>query len=81
MPCQKTLPMRNNYGKDIYSILVLDLGCCDRVIGVARIFDWGGPKSQITCNDVIRNFETGIFLWGQRYRRMEDQKSWPGVGT
>ena len=32
-------------------------------IGVARIFDWGGggPKLQITCNDVIRNFETGIF--------------------
>ena len=25
-------------------------------LGVARIFDWGGPKPQITCNDVIRNF-------------------------
>ena len=25
-------------------------------IGVARIFDWGGPKPQITRNDVIRNF-------------------------
>ena len=25
-------------------------------IGLARIFDWGGPKPQITCNDVIRNF-------------------------
>ena len=30
-------------------------------IGVARIFDWGVPKPQITCNGVIRNFETGIF--------------------
>ena len=27
-------------------------------IGVARIFDWG---AQITCNDVIKNFERGIF--------------------
>ena len=27
------------------------------IIDVARIFDWGrGPKLQITCNDVIRNF-------------------------
>ena len=25
-------------------------------IGVAKIFDWEGPKPQITCNDVIRNF-------------------------
>ena len=30
-------------------------------IGVDRIFDWRGPKPQITCNDVIRNFEEGIF--------------------
>ena len=26
----------------------------DNTIGVARIFDWGGP--QMTCTDVIRNF-------------------------
>ena len=31
-------------------------------IGVARIFDWG---AQITCNDVIRNFERGIFCGGK----------------
>ena len=31
-------------------------------IGVARIFNWRwGPKPQITCYDVIRNFERGIF--------------------
>ena len=35
---------------------------------------------QITCNDIIRNFERGVFV-GQRYHRMEDQKPWPGVGT
>ena len=29
-------------------------------IGVARIFDRGSPKSQITCNDVTRNIERGI---------------------
>ena len=34
----------------------------DSNIGVARIFDWGGPKPQITCYDVIRNFERGIFV-------------------
>ena len=34
-------------------------------IGVAGIFDWGNPKPQITCNDVIRNFERGIFSGGK----------------
>ena len=34
-------------------------------IGVARIFDWGRPKSQITCNDVIRNFQKRNFLEGK----------------
>ena len=43
-------------------------------IGVARIFDWGGGKPQITCNDIFRNFRKSTFLWGQRYRKMEDQK-------
>ena len=36
-----------------------------RGIGVARIFDWGGPKLQITCNDVIKNFQKKNFLWGK----------------
>ena len=30
-------------------------------IGVARIFDWG-LKLQITCNDVIKNFQKRNFL-------------------
>ena len=35
-------------------------------IGVARIIDWGGGyKPQITCNDVIRNFQKRNFLWGK----------------
>ena len=32
-------------------------------IGVPRIFDWGRPKSQITGNDVIKNFPNRKFLW------------------
>ena len=34
-------------------------------IGVARIFDWGGPKPQLICNDVIKNFQKRKFLWGK----------------
>ena len=34
------------------------------IIGVARIFD-GGGKPQITCNDVIRNFQKRNFMWDQ----------------
>ena len=34
-------------------------------IGVARIFNWGGPKPQITRNDVIRNFRKREFLWNK----------------
>ena len=34
-------------------------------IGAVRIFGWGNPKPQITCNDVIRNFERGIFSGGK----------------
>ena len=32
-------------------------------IAVAKIFDGGGPKPQITCNDVIKNFQKMYFLW------------------
>ena len=32
-------------------------------IGVPRIFDWGRPKSQITCYDVIKIFQKRKFLW------------------
>ena len=43
-------------------------------IGVARIFDWGGAKPQITCSDVIRNFQKKELFVGQRYRKMKDLK-------
>ena len=49
-------------------------------IGVPRIFDWGRPKPQITCNDVIKNFSKEEAFVGLRYRRMEDLKSLP-AGT
>ena len=32
-------------------------------IGVSRIFDWGRPKPQITCNNVIKIFPKRKFLW------------------
>ena len=32
-------------------------------IGVPRIFDWRRPKPQITCYEVIRNFQKRKFLW------------------
>ena len=35
-------------------------------IGVARILiGGGGPKPQITCNDVIRNFQKKTLFWGK----------------
>ena len=65
----------NGYDGSLHQLLMI------KDMGVARVFDWGAPKPQITCNDVIRNFEKGIFRGGQKYRRMEDQKPWPSVGT
>ena len=49
-------------------------------IGVARIFDWVGPNHK---SHAMTSSETSKeeFFWEQRYRRMEDQKQWPGVGT
>ena len=41
----------------------------------------GGSKPQITCNDVIRNFRKEKFFVGQRYRRIENQKSRPGLAV
>ena len=32
-------------------------------IGEPTIFDWERPKPQITCNDVIKNFQKRKFLW------------------
>ena len=34
-------------------------------IGVPRIFDWGRPKRQITCYDVIKIFQKWKF-WGDK---------------
>ena len=60
-------------------MIVFILGCRDEIflqknlfeivfmaqesIGVARIFDWGGTKPQITCSDVIKNFQKRNLLW------------------
>ena len=46
------------YHKNSFSIKILTRG-------VAKIFDWGGDlyKTQITCNDSIRNFQKVGFLW------------------
>ena len=44
----------------------------------ARIFDWGGANQKSHAMKSSENFERGIFI-GQRYRRMEDQKPWPGL--
>ena len=40
-----------------------DVGVVDALLRRSRVFWLGGPKPQITCYDVIRNFKKGIF-WG-----------------
>ena len=47
---------------------------------IARIFDRGGPNHK---SHAMTSSETSAeeFFVGQTYRRMEDQKPWPGVGT
>ena len=37
------------------------------IIGVPRIFDWGKPKPQITCNDVIKIFPKRKYLWDKAF--------------
>ena len=54
---------QNRYLKR-FETLLLDDNIIVAIIGVARIFDWGG-KPQITCNDVIRNFERETFCGGK----------------
>ena len=44
----------------------------------AKIFDWG-EEDQTTCNDVIKQFRNEKLSTEQRYRKMEDQKPWPGL--
>ena len=42
-------------------------------IGVPWIFDWGRPKPQITCYDVIKNFQKRKFLWDKIFDIIESQ--------
>ena len=46
-------------------------------IGNARIFDWRGANHKSHAMTSSEIFERNFFV-GQRYRRMEDQKPWPG---
>ena len=49
-------------------------------IGVTRIYDWGGgAKPQITCNDVIRNFERGICCGGKDILEWKIRSSGPAL--
>ena len=49
-------------------------------IGVASILTGGeGANQKSHAMKSSEIFERGIFV-GQRYRRMEDQKPWPGLG-
>ena len=50
-----------------------------RYTSVAKIFDWGEAKPQITRNDVIKIFRKEGHFTGQRCRRMKDQKPGPGL--
>ena len=53
----------------------------DWIIGVARIFDWGGgPNHKSHAMTSSEIFKKGAVFVGQRYRRMEDLKPSP-VGT
>ena len=52
----------------------------DGLIGVAKIFDWGGPNHKSLAMTPSKTSKEEFRVW-QRYRRMEDQKPWPGVGT
>ena len=36
-----------------------------QLIGGSRIFDLRGPKPQITCNDVFKNFPKKNLFWGK----------------
>ena len=47
--------------KTIYRKKFCDCLGFDSGISVARIFDWGALKPQITYNDVIKHFEKGTF--------------------
>ena len=48
-------------------------------VDVARIFDGGQTTNQMQWRH--QKLRKTNFLKGQKYRRMEDQKPWPGFGT
>ena len=50
-------------------------------IGVARIFDWGRGQTTNHMQRRHQKLRQENFLWGQRYRGMENQKPRPCVGT
>ena len=64
-------------------VFLFDSDCCitenNSLIGFARNLIGWGSKPQITGDDDIKNFRRRNFLWGQRCRRMKDQKLWPGL--
>ena len=48
-------------------------------VGVAKIFDWGrGPNRKSHAMTSSKFFEKWLFM-GQKYPKMEDQKSSPGL--
>ena len=52
----------------------------DTTKGVARIFDWGGANHQSHAMALSQTSKEEFFM-GQRYRRIEDQKTWPRIDT
>ena len=65
-PRSRTQPQVFSNKKGLQKSFLGDL----QFIGKPRIFDWGRPKSQIPCNDVIKNFPNRKFLWDK------DIKEW-----
>ena len=60
--------MKSDYESDdnLQIAVRCNAGALAMILGVARVFDWGGGgKPQLTCNDVIKNFQKRKFLWGK----------------
>ena len=47
-------------------------------MGVARTFNWGGPKQKFLKRR-HQNFSKEELIVKQRNRRMENKKTWPGL--
>ena len=65
-PRPRTQPQVFSNKKGLQKSFLGDL----QFIGIPRVFDWGMPKSQILCNDVIKKFPNRKFLWDK------DIKGW-----